>query len=67
MAGNRSIWPDFKHFISELLEIYLRIIHPLQMPYFSVNNKSILHDLAKNTCKKTRNHVIVGKKSSEIF
>ena len=45
----------------------MRVIHPLRMPYFSENNKFILDDLAKNTRNKTRNHVIVGKKASEIF
>ena len=43
------------------------IIHPLRMPYFRENNKFILDYLAKNTRNKTRNHLIVGKKASEIL
>ena len=45
----------------------MRVIHPLWMPYFSEGNKFIVDNLAKNTCNKTRNHVIVGEKASEIF
>ena len=45
----------------------MSVIHPLRMPYFSQNNKFIVDNLAKNTCNKTRNHVIVGEKASEIF
>lgn len=42
----------------------MRVIHPLRMPYFSESNKFIVENLAKNTCNKTRNHVIVGEKAS---
>lgn len=48
-------------------ELHMSVIHPLRMPYFSQKNKFIVDNLAKNTCNKTRNHVIVGEKASEIF
>ena len=48
-------------------DLHMGIIHPLRMPYFSENNIFILDYLAKNTCNKSRNHLIVGKKASEIL